>query len=174
MRNAEGDGGSGSFAEVERYIEVTRQRLPGYPHERVKLARLVTHVQKRQSDLSNAVLKRHGLNYVKYTALMMMYGTPGRTLTPSTLSEGTGEKPANITRICDELLQQGLIERHPSAEDRRRVDLHLTREGERLIEKLQPELWQVWDEIYGCFNAAELRQLTRLLRKPLARLDASG
>ena len=127
-----------SFSLIERVIEVTGARLQGYPQERVLLARLVTHVQKRQNDLSNTVLKRFGLNYVTYTALMMMYGSDDQTSTPSELANVTGEKPTNVTRICDELLEQGLIERYPSTVDRRRVVLRLSRKGERLVEKFQP------------------------------------
>ncbi len=160
-----------SFSEVERRIEVTRRRLRGYPQDQVRLARLITHVQKRQNELTNLVLKRHGLNYVTYTALMMMYGAEDQATTPSELSNATGEKPANITRICDELLEQGLIERYPSTEDRRRVVLSLTRRGERLVEQVQPELWQRLERSFGSLGSGETRQLTGLLRTVLAHMD---
>lgn len=172
-RQAEGlpDESRDSFSAVERRIEVTRRRLRGYPQEYARLARLITHVQKRQNDLSNLVLKRYDLNYVTYTALMMMYGSEDQTTTPSELSGVTGEKPTNITRICDELLEKGLIERHPSTADRRRVLLRLTRKGERLVEQFQPELWQTLERIFGGFSADDRRQLAQLLRRVLARLD---
>jgi MarR family transcriptional regulator, negative regulator of the multidrug operon emrRAB len=169
-----GEESADSFSLVEQRIEVTRRRLQGYPRDHALLARLITHVQKRQNDLSNAVLKRFGLNYVTYTALMMMYGAEDQTTTPSELAGATGEKPTNVTRICDELLQQGLIERFPSTTDRRRVVLRLSRKGERLVEKFQPELWQVLDRVYGGFSNADLRQLTALLRQTLTRLDQQG
>jgi MarR family transcriptional repressor of emrRAB len=160
-----------SFSEVDKRIEGTRRRLRGYPQEQVRLARLIIHVQKRQNELTNLVLKRYDLNYVTYTALMMMYGADDQTTTPSELSGATGEKPTNITRICDELLDKGLIERYPSTEDRRRVVLRLTRKGERLVEQFQPELWDTLERIFGGFNGGEMRQLSGLLRAMLARLD---
>ena len=168
------ESGAGSFGEVEQRIATTRKRLRGYPHERVTVARLITHVQKRQSERINVVLKRHDLNHVTYTALMMMYGSEAQTLTASQLSQATGEKPNNVTRICDELLAKGLIERYPDVEDRRRVVLKLTRKGEALVERFQPELWQLLDETYGDFDAEALRTLTRLLRRVLARLDGES
>lgn len=163
-----------SFSAVERRIATTRKRLRGYPHERVTVARLVTHLQKRQHELCNVVLKRHDLNYVTYTALMMMYGSADQSCSASELSQATGEKPANVTRICDELLHKGLIERYPSADDRRRVMLRLTRRGERLVEQFQPEIWPVLDRIFGGFDASELRALTQLLRRTLARIDGDA
>lgn len=160
-----------SFNEVDKRIELTRRRLRGYPQEQVRLARLINHVHKRQNDQTNLVLKQHDLNYVNYTALMMMYGAEDQTTTPSELSNATGEKPTNVTRICDELLHKGLIDRSPSTSDRRRVVLRLTRKGEKLVEQLQPELWRTLERVFGGFSAAELRQLTGLLRAVLARLD---
>jgi MarR family transcriptional regulator, negative regulator of the multidrug operon emrRAB len=160
-----------SFSEVESRIAVTRRRLRGYPQQQATLARLIAHIQKRQSDLIKAVLKGHNLNNVTHTALMMMYGSEQQTLTPSELSNASGERPTNVTRICDELLHKGLIERHHSTEDRRRVVLRLTRKGEHLVEQFQPELWQLLGTIYADFGSAELHQLTGLLRRIVARLD---
>jgi len=159
-----------SFSDVEHRIEVTKRRLPGYPLEHARLARLITHIQKRQTELCNVVLKPYELNYVTYTALMMMYGSEEQTLTPSELSNATGEKPTNVTRICDELLHKGLIERYPSTSDRRRVVLCLTAKGERQIEQFQPKIWQALDQLYGELGKTELRQVTGLLRRSLAHL----
>lgn len=161
-----------SFSDVEQRIEITRQRLPGYPLEHARLARLITHIQKCQTELCNAVLKPYELNYVTYTALMMMYGSADQTSTPSELSHATGEKPTNVTRICDELLHKGLIERYPSTSDRRRVVLRLTGQGEQLVEQFQPKIWQALNRVYGELSQAELQQVTSLLRRPLAGLVA--
>jgi MarR family transcriptional repressor of emrRAB len=162
------DGGDDSFSEVEQRIRVTSRRLPGYPLDHARLARLISHMQKLQAEMCNTVLKPYALNYVTYTALMMIFGSEDQTLTPSELSSATGEKPTNVTRICDELLRKGLIERYPSTEDRRRVVLHLTGRGERLVQQFQPKIWQALERLYGGMGKAELQQLTRLLRRPLA------
>jgi MarR family transcriptional repressor of emrRAB len=168
---AAANAGEDSFSEIEQRIQVTRRRLPGYPLEHARLARLITHIQKLQTDICNVVLKPYGLNYVTYTALMMMYGSPDQTLTPSELSHATGEKPTNVTRICDELLHKGLIERYPSTDDRRRVVLRLSGRGERLVEQFQPKIWLALKRLYGGLSKSELQQAAGLLRRPLARLD---
>lgn len=176
LRHAEraGEVHEDSFAPVERRIAGTRKRLRGYPQEHVALMRLINHVNKRQTEVCNRLLKRHGLNYVTYTALMMMYGAEDQATTPSELSIATGEKPTNITRICDELLAQGLIEREPSSADRRRVVLRLARKGERLCEQVQPELWSGMERTFGALGGGEQRRLGGLLRQLLARLDQEG
>jgi len=161
-----------SFREVEQRVALTRKRLRGYPHEQVLLARLVTHVQKRQTDLCNAALKAHELNMVTYTALMMLYGAPEQTLTPSELSQATGEKPTNVTRVCDELLARGLIERSAGTADRRKVVLRLSPAGEALVGQIQPGIWQTLQQLYGGFDSEQTRTLTTLLRQVLAGTDA--
>jgi len=102
---------TGRLEDDERRLDVARRRLQGYPHELFTLARLVTRIQKRQVDLGNSILKPHRLNYVEYTALMALYGSEAQALTASELSDVTGEKSANITRLCDELVSKGLIDR---------------------------------------------------------------
>jgi len=165
------DARDDSFSEVEQRMQVTRRRLPGYPLEHARLARLITHIQKLQTELCNAVLKPYELNYVTYTALMMLYGSAEQTLAPSELSNATGEKPTNVTRICDELLHKDLIERYPSTSDRRRVVLRLSSKGERLVEQFQPKVWQALERLYGGLGKAELKQVTDLLRRPLAGME---
>jgi MarR family transcriptional repressor of emrRAB len=169
--STETDIGEDSFTVVERRIANTRKRLRGYPQERATLARLVTHVQKRQTDLCNLVLKSYDLNFVTYTALMMMYGSADQTLTPSELSNATGEKPTNVTRICDELLRKGLLERSPGTEDRRRVVMRLTEKGEQLVKQFQPEIWKTLDRLYGGLSNQQVHALTTLLRQTITRLD---
>lgn len=165
---------SDSFHDVEQRIAQTRKRLRGYPHEQVMLARLIAHVHKRQTDLCNAALKAHALNMVTYTALMMLFGAPNQTLTPSELSQTTGEKPTNITRICDELLARGLIERSAGTADRRKVVLRLSAAGDALVRQVQPDIWQTLEQIYGGFDAGQTTALTALLRQTLQQLDQAG
>ena len=160
-----------SFKAVERRIAVTRERLPDFPHRRSTLTRLVAHLHKRVQASCNAALKPHKLNYVTYNALMMMYGADDYTINPSELAAATGEKPANCTRICDELEARRLIRRHASLEDRRRVVLTLTTQGRKLVERVQPDMWHYLGAFFTEFSDADLEQLTRLLKKALVNVE---
>lgn len=160
-----------SFAAVERNLETTRQRLPGFPHERIRLMRLICHMQRGIEQSCNSTLRPYGLNYSSYIALMMMYGSPDFSTTPSELSDATGEKRNNITRICDDLVNKGLMQREASQTDRRSVVLTLSQAGRDLLESIQPELWKPLDQTFGDFSQAEMKQLRQLLRKQLAGMD---
>jgi MarR family transcriptional repressor of emrRAB len=121
------------FSEIERGLEAMRRRIPGYPSEMAALGRLIIHIEKRQNDLCNAVLKAYELNLVEYNALMTLYVSKSDAVTAWELGTATGEKPANITRICDSLLRQKLIERTRHAVDRRSVVMRLTPKATRLL-----------------------------------------
>ena len=51
----------------------------------------------------------------------------------TTLARLVGVAPSTATRMCDRLVRDGLLARHPSSEDRRVVTLSLTRQGEAVV-----------------------------------------
>jgi MarR family transcriptional repressor of emrRAB len=99
---------------------------------------------------------------------MVLFGAGSDAVSASELARATGERPTNLTRVCDELHARKLIVRAPCSDDRRRVLLRLSRSGEKLAERVQPQIWAVLDRLYGDFTNAELRQLQALLGKLLA------
>jgi MarR family transcriptional repressor of emrRAB len=160
------------FSVVERRLEAIRKRIPGYAAELATLGRLIIDIEKRQNDLCNAALKAYELNFVEYNALMALHVSGSDAVTASELSAATGEKPANITRICDSLLRQKLIDRTRHPVDRRRVVVQLTPKATRLLDELQPTLWVTMRNIYGSLNQEEVRRVTELLQRPLAALES--
>ena len=116
-----------SFDATETRIDATCARWPGFPREPAVLVRLVKGIYKTVHDRANAVLREFELSHAEYNILMMLYGTGDGALHPSQLAEAAGEKSANITRLTDRLCEKGLIERTPSAEDRRKISLSLSR-----------------------------------------------
>lgn len=153
-----------SFAPADARLALTATRFAGFDHSTVTLARLINFVAKGLSNNANRVLKAHGLNYTGYTVLVTLYGSPDNTLTPSQLTEASHEKAANITRICDDLLKRGLIERAMDAVDRRKVQVQLSATGKALITTVLPDMVAVTQGSFALLDAAERAQLNTLLR----------
>lgn len=162
------------FERTEQSLQRLGELLPGFPLASVRLARLSAHLYRGIEDAVNRRLKPHGLNYTAYNMLTMLYGAPDFTSTPSALSEATGEKRTNITRLCDDLLKSGLIVRQPGLSDRRQVIVQLSPSGRALIETLLPEMWASVERLYAVFDDAERATLTRLLMRQLGNLDRGG
>ncbi|MCX7515266.1 MarR family winged helix-turn-helix transcriptional regulator [Frateuria sp. STR12] len=163
-----------SFLATEQRLAVTRQRHPAFPRAPAVLVRLVKHLHKRMHDDANAALKPFGLNHPQYNLLMMLYGTDDHALHPSELAEAAGEKPANITRLTNELCEKGLIGRAASAGDRRKLVLSLTPAGIALIERLLPSLCTLLHAQTEGLTARDQAELERLLKKFLDGFDRRG
>lgn len=160
-----------AFAATEQRLAVTCRRFPALQREPAVLVRLVKHIYKRVHDDANGLLKPLGINDPEYNLLMMLYGTAGYTMNPSQLAEASGEKPANITRLSNELCNKQLLERTADDADRRKVTLTLTKAGVAMIESLLPEIAALLDRQTAGLQPREMVQLERLLKKFLSRPD---
>lgn len=162
-----------AFQHTDRRIARYTERMPDCPGQLVTLNRLAYHIQKRTQDQLNAAMKAHGMTTVGYTALMVLYGSDDEAQRASELSDACSEKPANLTRICDDLEKQGLIKRRFSVEDRRSVVISLTAAGRKRVEQVAPEYWAILHQTYDSISDSDLKKHETLLRQQLANLDGA-
>ena len=76
------------------------------------------------------------------------------------------------TRLLDRLEDKGLVQRERSDEDRRVVNLSLTREGRQAAKVVPEVLSRVHNGALAGFTPEEWETLKSLLRRMLANLDA--
>ena len=158
------------FSRFEERLRRVAERNPGMPIENVTLTRMFFYVYKALEDSANHFLASYGLNNTHYIALMLIYGSEGNMVNPCKLSESLLSSRANITRLMDELVENGWVERQGSTADRRRVELSLTSAGMALIEKILPRNWERIDHLWAGFSAEEIELTEKLLRKLLSRI----
>jgi MarR family transcriptional regulator, negative regulator of the multidrug operon emrRAB len=132
--------------------------------------RLVKHIHKLLHDEANATLKSYGINHPEYNLMMMLYGSASGTMSPSELADAAGEKSANITRLTNELCDKGLIARTASVDDRRKIALNLTAQGEALIESFLPDICALLTRQMRHMTVSEQNQFEKLLKKFLSGL----
>ena len=160
-----------SFDATNKRLKNIRSRIPAFPEDLMRLMRMTYHVQKRMKDLSNAVLRKYDLVDASYMVLAVLYGSENETSTASTLGEACMEKPANLTRVCNDLESQGLVTRGNRPGDRRCVMISLTDAGRQLIEQVMPEVWERTTRAYDGFSAEDIRQQEQLFQRQLGNLD---
>jgi MarR family transcriptional repressor of emrRAB len=163
----------GDTEQLERLIRRLGDRVAGYPVELALASRLSGQLEKRAAEAANAVLRPLELTYVLYQSMMIICGAEDGSIAPSEIAQLTGERPNNVTHICNELEQRHLITRTPEAADRRRIKVALTAAGRRLLEKAQPLIWAKWRERFADFSVAELKALPSLLRRQIENIDKS-
>ena len=160
-----------SFDATNKRLKNIHTRIPEFPEDLVRLLRMTYHVQKRMKDLANSVLRKYDLVDASYMVLAVLYGSENETSTASNLGEACMEKPANLTRVCNDLEAQGLITRGNRPGDRRCVMITLTDAGRNLIEQVMPEVWSRTTRAYDGYNGDDIRVQEQLFKRQLANLD---
>ncbi|WP_233838173.1 MarR family winged helix-turn-helix transcriptional regulator [Paraburkholderia sp. ZP32-5] len=89
----------------------------------------------------------------------------GIATTPFELSKLLGIDTGLMTRMLDKLETKGLLARSRSVEDRRVVNLHLTRKGEQVAAQIPGIVPPVLNARLRNFSRAEFEELKRLLAK---------
>jgi MarR family transcriptional regulator, negative regulator of the multidrug operon emrRAB len=162
------------FSFFEHGIDRVSRRLPGMPRDQVVLNRLFFFVFKELDELYNQRLAHHGLNSTTFLALVMLYSSEGARLNPCDLSDALVSSRTNVTRLTDELVGAGWVQRQASSEDRRRIELSLTGSGSALVETVLPVVWDLVRDQWSDFSQAEIVEFNRLLRKLLAGPQKAG
>jgi MarR family 2-MHQ and catechol resistance regulon transcriptional repressor len=81
------------------------------------------------------------------------------------LGEKLLQSKGNISTIISNLVERGLVERRRDQEDRRYIRIHLTGEGEELIEDLFPEHVERIRSTFEALEEKEIEELGRLCKK---------
>jgi DNA-binding MarR family transcriptional regulator len=121
------------------------------------------------SMLTRAIDRRArelGLTGPQWVMLMRIANGMGHTA--AELCRTIGYDSGSMTRMLDRLVDQGLIRRDRSDEDRRVVRLSLTAAGEALHPRLSPVAIEVLNDHLAGFTAADVACLTGLLQRLLA------
>lgn len=71
----------------------------------------------------------------------------------------------NLTMIIDNLEKQKLVRREKDANDRRYYSISLTKQGQKLIEKVFPQHVEILENEMGVLTAKEQEQLGKLTKK---------
>jgi DNA-binding MarR family transcriptional regulator len=89
----------------------------------------------------------------------------GLAATPFELSKMLHVDTGLMTRVLDKLEMKGLLERSRSSDDRRVVNLRLTKKGEEVAREIPTIAPEVMNERLKKFSKTEFDELTRLLNK---------
>jgi DNA-binding MarR family transcriptional regulator len=82
-------------------------------------------------------LKAEGLTHGQYNVLRILRGARPEALTCGEIAGRMISRDPDITRLLDRLDQQGLVERHRDAADRRAVRTRISPSGLSLLERLE-------------------------------------
>ncbi|HET7267242.1 MAG TPA: MarR family transcriptional regulator [Oleiagrimonas sp.] len=153
-------------------IQRVAESIPAMSQTDVVLVRLLMMSGVVVNDELEYLLRPHRLNESEFRTLAILFSSPDGRAYPGELCQYATQKPTNMTRIIDTLVERDLVTRSRSAQDRRRVVLQITPQGRRFTRQLLPMLFPYVDATFKGFSADEKQQLDRLLRKLIHNLDS--
>jgi DNA-binding MarR family transcriptional regulator len=125
--------------------------------------------------LDSQLVRDEGLTHFDYFALAMLSEAPERTLRMTTLAGRTSATLPRLSRVLNRLEQQGLVERQPSAEDRRATNVVLTEQGwEKLVHAAPGHVTNVRANVLDALSAEQVGQLSTICTQVLSKLDPDG
>lgn len=160
-----------TYSGLQRSVDEAHRRLAGEALGDISISVLIKHSARLLTELMNRELKAFGLSHSSYVTLMCLASSDHERTNPSVLCHSTGETRANMTRICDELVDLGLIRRIANSEDRRRVDLSLSEAGVELLKTVVPAVRICAKQAVSTLDEAEKASLKANLGKLMAALE---
>lgn len=118
-----------------------------------------------------AVERRHGLSNAAAQTLAIIEGA-GEPLTPSIIAERLMVTTGSMTSLLDTLERRELVRRDAHPSDRRRLLVHLTPEGEALVDTFLPEIVAVQTAIVAELSEADRAAAVHLSERLVAAAEA--
>lgn len=121
---------------------------------------------RRFQRWSEQLTRRHGVTNLQYLLMLHVKGYAGREwATITELAERLQAQHHGVVALVTRCEKLGLVERRPGRSDGREVEIHLTRKGDRTIDRLARLHREELVRIEGSFAVPGRQQLTRSGRK---------
>jgi MarR family transcriptional regulator, negative regulator of the multidrug operon emrRAB len=156
---------------VEASIRRVAARMPELSVEHSLTVRIATLLGRELSARMDHWLAPSGLSETELRVLFTVFAHGEEAAYPGELGAALAQSPANMTRLTDALVERGLIRRVPSAEDRRRMQLHVTPAGETLVCDLLPGMGAFTRDLFRDFRPEELSRLLSDLKRVFTALQ---
>src|SRR5271170_692608 len=159
------------FELVEANLQSLSARVAEVPATGILMCRLLLHIGREMATRFEQQIRPFGLAEAEFRVLTTLFSQPEGVAHPGDLCARAGQSPANMSRISDALVSRNLITRVLSAQDRRRMVLRITEEGEELVRRLLPTMFVSLRGMLAEFTEAEQRQLISQLKRMYVNLE---
>lgn len=113
----------------------------------------------------NEILKFHTLSKEQYDVLVLLGNLNGKCANMYMIQERMASKTSNTTRLIDKLLHKQLVTREECSENRRKIDITITRKGITLLEEVAPKVLAYETKLADNLTLDEKKNLNILLEK---------
>ena len=122
-------------------------------------------VSNKVSEMMTCSLKPFGVSIQQFNVLRILRGQGDKPANLSTINDRMVTKMSNTTRLVDKLLSKGYVERQICPENRRKVEIKITKEGLKVLNDIDGIKVETEKKILSSFSPDELKKLNELLDK---------
>ncbi|MBT8244398.1 MarR family transcriptional regulator [Winogradskyella sp.] len=125
----------------------------------------VFHINCVIKDALLLQLKPYDLSIEQYNVLRILRGQKGNPINLQDIQERMINKMSNTTRLVDKLLKKDFVKRITCKNNRRKVEISITKTGLEILKELDPKIDGTESKITSPLNLEELKKLNNLLLK---------
>lgn len=114
-------------------------------------------------SMQNSILKNINLTFQQFAILNSLMERQGKPTTVKLLTKRMIDKTSNTSRLVEKMREKGLVERSPNKNDRRKVDIFITQEGEEVHREASSQLEELVNRIYDNLDDTEINKMNLLL-----------
>ena len=122
------------------------------------------------SDEISCALHPYGLSIQQFNVLRILRGCKQKPASLQYITSRMIHKTSNTTRIVDRLLEKKLVERKPCAENRRMVEINITKGGLKVLTTIDPVVDKKENEVASRLSEKELATLLNHYKKLFVKL----
>ena len=155
------------FDPIDRAGQLWETHWPGEAPEVYASMRAVTSIMRAHQILIaelDAILRRHGITFSRYEALVLLAFTRQGALPLSRIGERLQVHATSVTNVIDRLEAAGLVQRAPNPADGRGTLAVITPSGREVARTATAELNAARFGL-GALDGAELDRMFTILRR---------
>jgi DNA-binding MarR family transcriptional regulator len=122
------------------------------------------------SDEISCALHPYGLSIQQFNVLRILRGCQENPASLQYITSRMIHKTSNTTRIVDRLLEKRLVDRKPCFENRRMVEINITKKGLSLLTTIDPVIDEKENEVARRLSEKELTALLDNYKKLFVKL----
>ena len=116
-------------------------------------------------DVIASTLKPFDISIEQFNVLRILRGQKGNPTNLQDIQNRMISKMSNTTRLVDKLILKGFVERFTCKDNRRKVEIFITKTGLDILNQIDPKVEKAEQEITSNLSQSELETLNRLIDK---------
>ena len=121
------------------------------------------HIVLESQNKIEDTMRIHGIKAPSWRVIMILHER--KSMTISEISKEVLLENSRLSRICQKLEEQGIVQRTKCEDDQRYTRIELTGKGDEIFDDLAPLAERQLERTLHGFSAEERKQLDRMMRR---------